>query len=330
MSGGSTTSYSYDANSNRTTAGSTAFTYNRADQLVSQTVASVTRSFTYDAAGNQTSSPVSPTTNSSFTYDAANQPLTVSVPGQPLVTYTYDALGRRATRTASGATETYQYVGDMIARIDRGSGNVTDSAIDAMGDRLTVGGVWTIPTVRGDVAGLLNAGQSAVTDAYRYDPFGVSLDTQGSLPQPSTVFPWPKESVAASHRRGSGRCLPTPISIAQHCSVASAGTTARSRSHSSAGWLRISWIREIETSRANLDTGSIPSMAEGNSDERTASTTVRDSQPLVATPHLPVGRRCPWSVQRANWLDVSADVRSRSSNSQPAAREDLRSRLAQG
>ena len=108
----------------------------------------------------------------------------MSVPGQPAVTYTYDALGRRSTRTASGATETYQYVGSLIARIDRGGGNITDSAIDAMGDRLTVGGAWTIPTVRGDVAGLLNAGQSAITDAYRYDPFGVSLATQGSSVNP--------------------------------------------------------------------------------------------------------------------------------------------------
>lgn len=184
VSGGSTTTYTYDANSNRLSAGATSFTYNRADQLLTQTVAGVTRSFGYDAAGNQTSSPVSPTTNSTWTYDALNQPLTVSVPGQPVVTYTYDALGRRHTRTAAGATETYQYVGSLIARIDRGGGVITDSAIDAMGDRLTVGGAWTIPTVRGDVAGLLNAGQTAVSDAYRYDPFGVSLDAQGSSTNP--------------------------------------------------------------------------------------------------------------------------------------------------
>ena len=101
------------------------------------------------------------------------------MPGQPLVSYTYDALGRRAGRSAAGATETDSNVGSLIARIDRGAGGVTDSAIDAMGDRLTVGGAWTIPTVRGDVAGLLNTAGSAITDAYRYDPFGVSLATAG-------------------------------------------------------------------------------------------------------------------------------------------------------
>ncbi len=75
-------------------------------------------------------------------------------------------------------------MGALIARIDRGAGGVTDSAIDAMGDRLTVGGAWTIPTVRGDVAGLLNTAGSAITDAYRYDPFGVSLNTQGTSVNP--------------------------------------------------------------------------------------------------------------------------------------------------
>jgi RHS repeat-associated protein len=184
VNGGAATTYTYDADSNRLSAGTTTFTYNTADQLLTQTKSGVTRTFGYDAAGNQTSSPVSPTTNSTFTYDALNKPLTVTVPGQSAVTYAYDALGRRRTRTAAGTTETYGYVGELIARIDRGGGSITDSAIDAMGDRLTVGGAWTIPNVRGDVAGLLNAAQTAVSDAYRYDPYGVNLDTQGSTSNP--------------------------------------------------------------------------------------------------------------------------------------------------
>lgn len=84
--------------------------------------------------------------------------------------YTYDARGRRLSRTAGGAGETYSYVGDRIARIDRGGGIYIDSAIDAMGDRLTVGGAWLVPNVRGDIAALLDAGQTSVSDAYRYDP----------------------------------------------------------------------------------------------------------------------------------------------------------------
>lgn len=161
--GTSNVSYSYDANSNRTAAGATTFAYNGADQLVSQTLSGTTRTATYDAAGNMTSSPVSPTTNSTFTYDALNKPLTEAVPGQSTVSYTYDGLGRRFTRAVTGASETYAYVGDQIARIDRGAGSVTDSAIDSMGDRLTVGGTWVVPNVRGDVAALLNSGQTAIS-----------------------------------------------------------------------------------------------------------------------------------------------------------------------
>ncbi len=139
----------------------------------------MTRSLSHDPAGNQTSSPVSPATNSAFIYDARNQPLTATVPGQPVVAYTYDALGRRASRTAGGSTETYAYVGEAIGRIDRG-GAITDSAIDATGDRLTVGGAWTLPNIRGDVAALLNGAGTGISDAYRYDPFRVSLDISGS------------------------------------------------------------------------------------------------------------------------------------------------------
>jgi YD repeat-containing protein len=79
----STVPYTYDADSNRLSEGSTTFAYNGADQLVSQTKNGVQRTATYDAAGNLLSSPVSDTTNSTFTYDTANKPLTEAVPGQP-------------------------------------------------------------------------------------------------------------------------------------------------------------------------------------------------------------------------------------------------------
>jgi len=178
--------YTYDADSNRLSAGSTAFAYNGADQLVSQTRAGVTRTASYDAAGNLLSSPVSDATNSVFTYGATNRPLTVAVPGQPLVTYTYDALDRRASRAAGTSSESYSYIGtgDTIGRIDRGPGGLLDSAIDATGARLTVGGAWLVPTVRGDVAALLDQSQTAVSDAYRYDPYGVTLASLGTSANP--------------------------------------------------------------------------------------------------------------------------------------------------
>ncbi|MHB8673224.1 MAG: RHS repeat-associated core domain-containing protein [Candidatus Limnocylindrales bacterium] len=106
------------------------------------------------------------------------------MPGQPTVSYTYDALGRRYTRSDGTTTATYAYVGAQIARIDRGGGQVTDSALDPAGDRLTVGGAWIVPTVRGDVGVLLDSGQTGVSDAYAYDPYGVTLAAAGTSVNP--------------------------------------------------------------------------------------------------------------------------------------------------
>jgi hypothetical protein len=184
-----TVAYTYDADSNRLSAGATTFAYNGADQLVSQTKDGVARSATYDPAGNLLSSPVSDTANSVFTYGATNKPLTVAVPGQPTVTYAYDALERRASRSAGTSAESYSYLGtgDTIGRIDRGAGGLLDSAVDAAGARLTVGGAWLVPTVRGDVAALLDPGQTSVSDAYRYDPYGITLARRRS-PRPRTTL----------------------------------------------------------------------------------------------------------------------------------------------
>ena len=53
-----------------------------------------------------------------------------------------------------------------------------------MGDRLTVGGTWLVPNVRGDVAALLDPTQTSISDAYRYDPFGVLLASLGTSVNP--------------------------------------------------------------------------------------------------------------------------------------------------
>ena len=216
-----TVTYSYDADSNRLSAGSTTFAYNRADELVSQTKNGVQRSATYDAAGNLLSSPVSDTTNSVVTYDAANKPRTEAVPGLPTVTYTYDALDRRASRTAGAASESYAYLGagTTIGRIDRGGGSVTDSAIDPMGDRLTVGGTFIVPNVRGDVAALLDSTQTSISDAYRYDPFGVTLASLGTSINPYRFQGRLLESTSGQYDFGSRQYDPALASFTSLDSV---------------------------------------------------------------------------------------------------------------
>ena len=53
-----------------------------------------------------------------------------------------------------------------------------------MDNRLTVGGAWLVPDVRGDVAALLDPSASTISDAYRYDPYGVPLATLGTSVNP--------------------------------------------------------------------------------------------------------------------------------------------------
>ena len=53
-----------------------------------------------------------------------------------------------------------------------------------MGDRLTVGSSRLVPNVRGDVAALLDPAAATISDAYRYDPYGVTIATLGTSVNP--------------------------------------------------------------------------------------------------------------------------------------------------
>ena len=103
VNGGATVTYTYNANSNRTSAGATTFTYNSADQLINQTVDGVTRSLHLRRRRQPDEQPGQPDYEQHVHLQRA-QPAADrrASPANPLVTYTYDALGRRATRTASG------------------------------------------------------------------------------------------------------------------------------------------------------------------------------------------------------------------------------------
>ena len=66
----------------------------------------------------------------------------------------------------------------------------TSAALDGMGDRLAVSAGasfgWSLPDLHGDLAGYANSGLTAVSDAFRYDPYGELLASVTS----STPSPW--------------------------------------------------------------------------------------------------------------------------------------------
>jgi RHS repeat-associated protein len=194
-----TRAYTYDADSNRLTSNesgtTTTYTYDRTDELTTQQVgAGTVRSATYDAYGNLTSEPNPDGTATFTTYtNNLNDVLTGQTPasGSGAVTYTIDALGRHRTQVAGGVTNTYSYAGfgPTVVQIAN-STTTTNSAIDALGSRLatktSAGGFgWLVPDLHGNIAAAVNSAGTAISDAFRYDPYGkVVASATSSLPTP--------------------------------------------------------------------------------------------------------------------------------------------------
>ena len=89
--------------------------------------------------------------------------------------------------------DTYGYEGttdSVVQDVENQAGVTVNAALDALGDRLasgTSGGyAWLIPDLHGNVVGQLNSSGSSVTDAFRYDAYGLTEGTvlAGSIPSP--------------------------------------------------------------------------------------------------------------------------------------------------
>lgn len=96
------TSYTYDAAGNLTSSGTNGVTttnsYNAAEELTSSVTGSTT-SYGYDADGNQTSAG-----STSYTYNAADE-LTGADTSAKKYTYSYDSVGNLATTSLNGAEQ---------------------------------------------------------------------------------------------------------------------------------------------------------------------------------------------------------------------------------
>ncbi len=89
--------------------------------------------------------------------------------------------------------DTYGYEGttdSVVQDVENQAGVTVNAALDALGDRLasgTSGGyAWLIPDLHGNVVGQLNSSGTTVTDAFRYDAYGLTEGTvlSGSIPSP--------------------------------------------------------------------------------------------------------------------------------------------------
>ena len=171
--GSQVTSYTYDANGNRLTAGSSTFVYdaaNRMTRMDSTTLAS-------DKNGNLTNDGAK-----TYTYDAYNR-LTGITAGNSTFTYRYDGHGRRISQSTGAGT--YQYVVDPVSGAPltetgpdgsltyfRGLGLISAARADTVFYHQTDG--------TGDVIAVTDAA-GAVRQSYAYDSWGKLVSTPDTL-----------------------------------------------------------------------------------------------------------------------------------------------------
>jgi RHS repeat-associated protein len=159
-------------------------------------------SFAWDRNGNLTADAETGEAASvvAYGYDLADRTTSITPSGGATTVLGLDALGRTATRTTGGPVDTYTYLAETttVLRVANSGGTITDSLVDAAGTRLgtKTGGTvaWLVPDLHGSIAAGLAGAGTGVTDALRYDGYGVTLAT------------WPAGgSGATSHWKYQGR-----------------------------------------------------------------------------------------------------------------------------
>jgi RHS repeat-associated protein len=197
--GAGTTTYSYDPLGRRLTASNAAAhvtsTYDDGGRELVETTAGVgapllpttTFTYTYDAAGNRTST-VGPGGTTSYTYDAAERIASLTDPAGAGFAYTYDAAGRQTGLTRpNGIADAISYDGagnltSMHSTIGASLVNQADYTYDAAGLRseLTTTAGTTSYTYDG-ANQLTGASYPASTglsaDTFSYDPVGNRTST---------------------------------------------------------------------------------------------------------------------------------------------------------
>jgi RHS repeat-associated protein len=181
--------YAYDLDGNRVsfTLGSDGYavTFDRTDAATgTRKNGGAAVSFAWDRWGNLLTDAAAGTTAGivAYGYDLADRTTSITRAGTT-TTLALDALGRVRTRTTGSSTDTMTYEGasNEVVRVANagGSGATTDGITDAAGTRLgTRRGssvAWLVPDLHGSVAAGLALAATAISDALRYDGYGVTL-----------------------------------------------------------------------------------------------------------------------------------------------------------
>jgi RHS repeat-associated protein len=183
----STTSYGWDADSNRTRVSTTGqpdltTSYNLADQ---PTTDSTGAAYTYNSDADLTT-VTGAAAPASYHYDPFGLLDSATTPAGA-VTYTHDALGRTTTRTANTTTQTLSYEATSTDLAAQQTGTTTTNMVRDPAGRVlaeaTVGATTQRvgTTIHGDLSQLVNAQTGSTTWSSAYDPFGEATTT-GTAP----------------------------------------------------------------------------------------------------------------------------------------------------
>jgi len=186
--GNKTISYTYDAFGNRLTKtdsmGTTNYTYNANDQLVTEAAPDYTNTYTYDGNGN-TIRKSDGTTITDYDYNYENK-LIAAQTGASQTSYAYDADGIRVSTNSDGAVTHYlvdknRNYAQVLEETD-GSGSLVVSYV--YGDDLISqnrGGSSSYYHYDGQMSTRkLTSVDETITDSYVYDAFGIVIDRTGT------------------------------------------------------------------------------------------------------------------------------------------------------
>jgi RHS repeat-associated protein len=178
-----TESYSYDPVGNRLSSLSLSpYSYNTSNELTSTPSAN----YSYDNNGN-TASKTDSTDTTTYAWDYENRMTSATLPGTGGTTYfKYDPFGRRIYKQSPTATSIFAYDGDNLVETANASGG--EVARYAQGQNidepLAMQRGSTVDYYEADGLGSITsrtAANGTVAQTYRYDSFGNTTNSSGSL-----------------------------------------------------------------------------------------------------------------------------------------------------
>jgi RHS repeat-associated protein len=188
QNGATTSTYTYDTNSNRLTAtksaGTVSGTYDGQDRLLTYG----TSSFAYTADG-ELGSQKSGTQTTTYQYDALGNLTSVTLPNATKLTYLIDPENHRVAKQVNGTQQTgYLYDGDQIVAQLNSSNQIVNQFVYATGvtsPDYIVNGSATYRIISDQLGSprlLVSTATGAVAEQMNYDEFGnVLLDSDASF-----------------------------------------------------------------------------------------------------------------------------------------------------